>query len=115
MTHSLDSWGITRSGVRSLARRLRRVLRAHGSERVGCAGLISAAKTAIPEGRAEFVHSTGSRMRMPVGGTRERGGEVSEVQDFPWGRFVFFKDPAGNGWALQALDSPCVPSSGRRR
>jgi predicted enzyme related to lactoylglutathione lyase len=33
----------------------------------------------------------------------ERGVEVSEVQDFPWGRFVFFSDPDGNGWALQAL------------
>ena len=33
----------------------------------------------------------------------ERGVEVSEVQVFPWGSFVFFKDPDGNGWALQAL------------
>jgi catechol 2,3-dioxygenase-like lactoylglutathione lyase family enzyme len=33
----------------------------------------------------------------------ERGVEVSEVQDFPWGRFVFFSDPDGNGWALQAI------------
>lgn len=32
-----------------------------------------------------------------------RGVEVSEVQDFPWGRFVFFADPDGNGWALQQL------------
>lgn len=32
----------------------------------------------------------------------ERGVEVSEVQVFPWGSFVFFKDPDGNGWALQA-------------
>ena len=32
-----------------------------------------------------------------------RGVEASEVQDFPWGRFVFFKDPDGNGWALQQL------------
>ena len=31
----------------------------------------------------------------------ERGVEVSEVQDFPWGRFVFFTDPDGNGWAVQ--------------
>ncbi len=31
-----------------------------------------------------------------------RGVEVSEVQDFPWGRFVFFSDPDGNGWAVQA-------------
>jgi catechol 2,3-dioxygenase-like lactoylglutathione lyase family enzyme len=32
-----------------------------------------------------------------------RGVEASEVQDFPWGRFVFFKDPDGNGWALQEM------------
>jgi catechol 2,3-dioxygenase-like lactoylglutathione lyase family enzyme len=31
----------------------------------------------------------------------ERGVEVSEVQDFAWGSFVFFSDPDGNGWALQ--------------
>jgi predicted enzyme related to lactoylglutathione lyase len=33
----------------------------------------------------------------------ERGVEASEVQEFPWGRFVFFKDPDGNGWALQQI------------
>jgi len=32
-----------------------------------------------------------------------RGVEVSDVQDFPWGRFVFFADPDGNGWAVQEL------------
>ncbi len=32
-----------------------------------------------------------------------RGVEVSEVQVFPWGSFVFFRDPDGNGWALQAM------------
>jgi predicted enzyme related to lactoylglutathione lyase len=31
------------------------------------------------------------------------GVEVTEVQDFPWGRFVFFSDPDGNGWAVQAI------------
>lgn len=34
----------------------------------------------------------------------ERGVEVSDVQAFPWGSFVFFKDPDGNGWALQAMN-----------
>src|SRR5689334_11557191 len=29
--------------------------------------------------------------------------EVSEVQDFPWGRFVFFADPDGNRWAVQQI------------
>jgi predicted enzyme related to lactoylglutathione lyase len=32
-----------------------------------------------------------------------RGVEASEVQDFPWGRFVFFADPDGNRWAVQQL------------
>lgn len=31
------------------------------------------------------------------------GVEASEIDDQPWGRFVFFKDPDGNGWALQQL------------
>ena len=30
-----------------------------------------------------------------------RGVEVSDVQEFPWGSFVFFRDPDGNGWAVQ--------------
>jgi catechol 2,3-dioxygenase-like lactoylglutathione lyase family enzyme len=34
-----------------------------------------------------------------------RGVEVSEIQDFPWGRFVFFNDPDGNGWAVQAIQT----------
>ena len=32
-----------------------------------------------------------------------RGVEVSQVQDFPWGRFVFFSDPDGNRWAVQQI------------
>jgi predicted enzyme related to lactoylglutathione lyase len=35
----------------------------------------------------------------------EGGVDVSEVQDFPWGRFVFFSDPDGNGWAVQQIPS----------
>jgi predicted enzyme related to lactoylglutathione lyase len=33
----------------------------------------------------------------------ERGVEVSDVDVFPWGSFVFFSDPDGNGWAVQQL------------
>jgi predicted enzyme related to lactoylglutathione lyase len=36
----------------------------------------------------------------------ERGVEVGEVQDFPWGRFLFFSDPDGNGWAVQQIVRP---------
>jgi catechol 2,3-dioxygenase-like lactoylglutathione lyase family enzyme len=33
----------------------------------------------------------------------ERGVEVSEVQEFPWGHFVFFSDPDGNAWSVQQI------------
>jgi catechol 2,3-dioxygenase-like lactoylglutathione lyase family enzyme len=32
-----------------------------------------------------------------------RGVEVSDVQEFPWGKFLFFQDPDGNRWSVQAL------------
>jgi len=32
-----------------------------------------------------------------------RGVEVSDVQVFDWGSFVFFRDPDGNDWAVQQL------------
>jgi predicted enzyme related to lactoylglutathione lyase len=32
-----------------------------------------------------------------------RGVDVTDVQEFPWGSFVFFSDPDGNGWAVQQI------------
>jgi catechol 2,3-dioxygenase-like lactoylglutathione lyase family enzyme len=32
-----------------------------------------------------------------------RGVEVSEVEEFGWGRFVFLSDPDGNRWSLQEV------------
>lgn len=49
-----------------------------------------------------------------AGAAREQllaaGVEASEVQDMPWGRFVYFADPDGNSWALQ---QPVRPGEGR--
>jgi predicted enzyme related to lactoylglutathione lyase len=36
----------------------------------------------------------------------ERGVDTGEVQEFPWGRFVFVSDPDGNGLAFQQLVKP---------
>src|SRR3954447_17343174 len=33
----------------------------------------------------------------------ERGVEVSEIDEQPWGLFVYFADPDGNSWALQQI------------
>ena len=35
-----------------------------------------------------------------------RGVAASPVQEFPWGRFTFFNDPDGNGWAVQEIMIP---------
>ncbi|MDA0183897.1 glyoxalase superfamily protein [Solirubrobacter phytolaccae] len=34
-----------------------------------------------------------------------RGAPVSEIDDQPWGRFIYFADPDGNAWAIQELPS----------
>jgi catechol 2,3-dioxygenase-like lactoylglutathione lyase family enzyme len=34
---------------------------------------------------------------------RGRGVEVSDIDEQPWGRFVYFSDPDGNSWAVQEL------------
>jgi predicted enzyme related to lactoylglutathione lyase len=33
----------------------------------------------------------------------DRGLEVSEVERLPWGAFVHFTDPDGNGWSVQEI------------
>jgi predicted enzyme related to lactoylglutathione lyase len=35
----------------------------------------------------------------------DAGVEASEVDSQPWGRFVYFTDPDGNKWSLQAIES----------
>ena len=35
-----------------------------------------------------------------------RGVKVSEIAQYPWGAFVFFSDPDGNGWAVQQIPAP---------
>jgi catechol 2,3-dioxygenase-like lactoylglutathione lyase family enzyme len=32
-----------------------------------------------------------------------RGVDAGEIQDMPWGSFVFFSDPDGNAWAVQQI------------
>jgi catechol 2,3-dioxygenase-like lactoylglutathione lyase family enzyme len=34
---------------------------------------------------------------------RSRGVDASDVDEQPWGRFVYFSDPDGNTWAAQQI------------
>ena len=56
-----------------------------------------------PPGSAQGLQLVVSDIEAARAELVERGVDVSEVQTFPWGAFVFFKDPDGNGWSVQAL------------
>lgn len=35
-----------------------------------------------------------------------RGVATGEIDDQPWGRFIYFSDPDGNSWAVQQIPAP---------
>jgi predicted enzyme related to lactoylglutathione lyase len=55
----------------------------------------------MPPGSVEGLQMVVSDIEAAREELVERGVEVSEVQHFDWGSFVFFSDPDGNGWAVQ--------------
>src|SRR3712207_1986430 len=70
----------------------------------------SASSIAIGMGTTDAVPGSATGLQLVVDDIDEahdalasRGVGVSEVQDFPWGSFVFFNDPDGNGWAVQQI------------
>ena len=56
-----------------------------------------------PPGSAAGLQLVVSDINAARGELAQRGVEVSEVQEFPWGSFVFFQDPDGNRWSVQQL------------
>jgi predicted enzyme related to lactoylglutathione lyase len=56
-----------------------------------------------PPGSAQGLQMVVSDIHAARAELAERGVQVSDVQEFPWGSFVFFSDPDGNGWAVQQL------------
>jgi catechol 2,3-dioxygenase-like lactoylglutathione lyase family enzyme len=70
----------------------------------------SACSIAIGKGLVESAPGSLKGLQMVVADVAaaraelvSRGVDVSEVQKFDWGSFVFFDDPDGNGWAVQQL------------
>ncbi|HMD91659.1 MAG TPA: glyoxalase superfamily protein [Trebonia sp.] len=70
----------------------------------------SACSIAIGKGLTEAAPGSVTGMQLVVTDIEaarkefaDRGTEASEVQDFPWGRFIFFADPDGNKWAVQQI------------
>ena len=59
--------------------------------------------TDAPPGSVKGLQMTVKDIQQARSELAGRGVKVSEVQDFPWGSFVFFADPDGNAWAVQQL------------
>jgi hypothetical protein len=79
-------------------RQCRRPVGAHRTPDVGC---IEVERLCHLDSNTAPIAGVWHATREPGPLEAGRGVDVSEVQDFPWGRFVFFEDPDGNSWAVQ--------------
>jgi predicted enzyme related to lactoylglutathione lyase len=68
-----------------------------------CSIAIGKGLTDMPPGAVQGLQLVVSDIGSARAELVDRGVDVGEVQDFPWGRFVYFQDPDGNGWAVQQL------------
>jgi predicted enzyme related to lactoylglutathione lyase len=68
-----------------------------------CSIALGTGLSKMPPGSVEGLQLVVSDIHAARAELVERGVDVSEVQDFPWGSFVFFSDPDGNGWAVQQI------------
>ena len=69
----------------------------------GCSIAIGSGVTEAVPGSAQGLQLVVDDIEAARAELVERGVEVGEIQDFPWGSFVFFSDPDGNGWAVQQI------------
>jgi catechol 2,3-dioxygenase-like lactoylglutathione lyase family enzyme len=71
-----------------------------------CSIALGKGVTDAPPGSVQGMQIVVSDIEAAHAQLAERGVEVSDVQDFAWGRFVFFADPDGNRWAVQQIVYP---------
>jgi catechol 2,3-dioxygenase-like lactoylglutathione lyase family enzyme len=57
----------------------------------------------VPPGSAQGLQLVVDDIQAARAELAGRGVDVGDVQEFPWGAFVFFSDPDGNRWAVQQL------------
>src|SRR3954469_79429 len=72
----------------------------------GCSISIGEGVTTMTPGSLEGLQLVAADAAAAHAELKGRGVEVSDVDDQPWGRFVYFKDPAGNAWSPQQICRP---------
>jgi predicted enzyme related to lactoylglutathione lyase len=68
-----------------------------------CSIALGAGLVNTPPGSAQGLQLVVADIDAARAALVEGGVDVSEVQKFDWGSFVFFSDPDGNGWAVQQI------------
>ena len=69
----------------------------------GCSIAIGKGLTSAQPGSVEGLQLVVSDIEAARAELASRGLDTGPIQDFPWGRFIFFADPDGNRWAVQQL------------
>lgn len=69
----------------------------------GCSISIGTGLTTMAPGSVEGLQLVVTDIEAAHAELSGRGVPVSEVDDLPWGSFVFFADPDGNRWAVQQI------------
>ena len=60
----------------------------------------------MPPGSQRGLQVVVEDVRAARGHLAARGVDVTEVDETPWGHFVFFADPDGNAWSVQQIMRP---------
>ena len=68
-----------------------------------CSIAIGQGLTAMPPGSLKGLQVVVDDADAARAELADRGIAVSDVQEFPWGRFVFFADPDRNEWSVQQI------------
>ena len=68
-----------------------------------CSLVLGEGVTQMPPGSQKGLQIVASDVAEARRQLVDRGVEVSEIDDQPWGRFVYFADPDGNTWVLQEI------------
>ena len=69
----------------------------------GCSITIGTGITEMPPGSQKGLQLVVDDIEAARDELRGRGVQTTDVDDMPWGRFIFFSDPDGNGWAVQQI------------
>jgi catechol 2,3-dioxygenase-like lactoylglutathione lyase family enzyme len=68
-----------------------------------CSVVLGTGITEMPPGSQKGVQMVVADVAAAREQLVARGVEATDVDVQPWGKFVYFSDPDGNGWALQEL------------